>query len=371
MRKRIQAILLAAALLLPLAARGEFGTGGQMISPADLALVPEDRIVSRVRAACGNYSWSYAPKPYSEPDERIETSACGAAPTDPEMAAAAEILKLPGTLGFEMEWRNGWRPDTLTVSVWNTAVFDHPDRPDSEFLGTFTPEESRIELEPDRVYCFRGVWELEKSGNEYGEAEYYVVTGRMTEQETAEARARADAPFSEEDLRFLTVKIDGIECVLGTTTLRDLIRENKGLRWDQDDFGLIIMNSEAYADGEVYLYTENGSLDEPVTGMNAYWAYEIPVEYYGFDGKIGDVSTDPDNLWREGEYRLTEEELLEWADDDDFENSGLWDGMVAWMQKELHAASNSEGIWSATVTLSNGHELTVSTHESPVGLLLD
>ena len=80
MRKRIQAILLAAALLLPLAARGEFGTGGQMISPADLALVPEDRIVSRVRAACGNYSWSYAPKPYSEPDERIETSACGAAP---------------------------------------------------------------------------------------------------------------------------------------------------------------------------------------------------------------------------------------------------------------------------------------------------
>ena len=46
-----------------------------------------------------------------------------------------------------------------------------------------------FELEPDRVYQFHAVWELDAADDEVGEADYYVVTEHMTEAEISAAES--------------------------------------------------------------------------------------------------------------------------------------------------------------------------------------
>ena len=227
--------------------------------------------------------------------------------------------------------------------------------------------DSRITLEPGRVYLFRAVWEKDAPDEEYGTADYYVVTEQMSEQESAAARARVNAPFSEEDLRFLTLRIGNAECILGASTPRDLM--DQGLLCDIED-DVIVIRLEGCENGEIYVYAENLSPDEPIRSLNAFWAYEMPLDYCGFNGIIEDPDTDPDNTWLPEEYRWTAEELRESEKDDDFENCGLWDGMISWMGSRFHMEESTEGIYSVVVTLSNGCELSISSHDSPVSLAL-
>ena len=321
---------------------------------------------SRFWVASGNYTWSDAPL-YFKPEERVESEACGAAPTDPETNASSEHLKLPEASVFTLEWDNGWQADSVSVRAWNSAVFEHPDRADDYLLEEADLPDSRITLEPGRVYLFRAVWEKDAPDEEYGTADYYVVTEQMSEQESAAARARVNAPFSEEDLRFLTLRIGNAECILGASTPRDLM--DQGLLCDIED-DVIVIRLEGYENGEIYVYAENLSPDESIRSLNAFWAYEMPLDYCGFNGIIEDPDTDPDNTWLPEEYRWTAEELREAEEDDDFENCGLWDGMISWMSSRFHMEKSTEGIYSVVVTLSNGCELSISSHDSPVSLAL-
>ena len=368
MKKRMMAVLLSLMILalLPVSVHADFGPSGRMVSPAVLVLVPESRMNSRFWVASGNYTWSYAPL-YFKPEERVDSEACGAAPTDPETDASSEHLKLPEASVFSLEWDNGWRADSVSVSAWDSAVFEHPDRADDFLLETAELSDGRVTLEPGRVYMFRAIWEKDAPDEECGTADYYVVTEQMSEQESAAALARIEAPFSEEDLRFLTLRIGNAECVLGTTTPQDLM--DLGLLCDVED-DVIVIRLENCDSGEIYVYTENMSPDEPIRSLNAFWAYDMPLSYCGFDGIIEDADTDPDNTWLPEEYRWTAEELREAEDDDDFQNCCLWGGMISWMESSFHMDESTEGIYSVVVTLSNGCELLISSHDSPVSLAL-
>ena len=367
--RKALALLLALLLLsIPICGSADFGSGGNMISPATLVLIPASGVHSRFWVYCDNFSWSYAPL-FFKPDERVETESGGAAPTDPEVLASADRLKLTGSSAFTLSWEDGWRPDTVSVRIWSADVFDHPDQADDFSLGEKDLPYGRIVLEPDCLYQFTAVWER-NHGEERGQAEYYVITEQMSDQETAEARARVSAPFSKEDLQLLTLKIGDAECILGITTPQDLI--DQGLDYYVDFDGSYTVRTDPDQEGEVYVYSDgNNAPDQPITSVNAFWAYEMPLEYCGFDGIISDANTDPDNLFLPEYDRLTEEELRELVEEgNEDDNTGWWGGMIYWMYSRFNVEESVEGIYSTVVTLSNGRELSISSHDSPVSLAL-
>ena len=368
MKKTIM-LLVVLVLLLSVAAPGlcDFGRAGNMVSPAVLSLIPQNSVTGQAWVASGTYSWSYAPL-FFKPDEREGAEASGPAPTDPAARDSAVHLKLPGASNYMLYWEDGWAPDTVSVSVWDVAVYEHPEETEAYFLGTKDPAWDRIVLEPDRIYVFTAEWIRDYPDEEEGRAEYILVTDRMTEEETARARGKGYEPPTEEDLRLLTIKVDGVDIVLGQTTGLDL--EKQKIFRDYDYDGSLELSSDMDGAGYVYAMTENEEPDQPIVTVDAFWAYDLPIEYCGFDGMIGDPDTDPDNLWLEEEYRWTAEDLKEMEEEDDWENAGMWGGMINWMASLGHLEESVEGIYSTTVTLSNGQRLSISSHDSPVSITL-
>lgn len=359
------ALLLAWLLLLSVPACGsaDFGSNSKMVSPADLVLVPASAVNSRFWVSSGNYTWSY------NPDGRADTGTIDAGLTAPEALASAGRLKLPDSSAFTLSWDNGWAPDEVSVRMWSADAVDHPEQADDFLLGEKDLSDGRIVLEPGWLCRFTAVWEKDHGHEENGRADYYVITEQMTDQEAAEARARADAPFTEEDLELLTLKIGSVECILGITTPQDLI--DQGLYYDFGFEGDYTFRTDPEQLGEVYVFSEGNAPDRPITLVNAYWADDVPLEYCGFDGRIRDVDTDPDNIWLPEDERWTEEDLLEAAGEDgESETGGCWSGMICWMYSRFHVEMTSDGIYSAVVTLSNGRELSISSHDSPVSLQL-
>lgn len=362
MMKKATAILLGLVLLfVSLPACADFGGGGNMISPAVLTLVPQSRLTNRFWAVPSRYTWSYAPL-YFKPEERRNSEAAGPAATDPEVNTAAAHLKLPGTSSYALSWTSGWSPDKLAVSSWKTEVYSHPEQADEYTLGTADlPADGQIELEPDRVYQFHAVWELDYADDEVGEADYYVVTEQMTEAEAAAAEARVNAPFSEKDLMLLTLKIEGVDCVLGTTTPRDLSRAGLRVDLEYDDTVSITVSEDPY--GYIYARTVDGTIDSPIYDINAYWGYEILIEYCGVilsEPSLG-TEDDSDEDWDEDDWDDDNE-----PDDED----GLWAVIAGLTDHPVFVEESVEGIASTVITLSNGQELDVSEHSSPVSLTL-
>lgn len=368
MKKRMMAAALALLMAMAMAAPGsaDFGSAGNMVSPGVLVLIPENPENSRTWIDCSGYFWSYAPL-FFKPDDRVTTGAEGAGLADLDTEDSTAWMKLAGPAVFTMAWDDGWAPDVLSITSWDSALFGNPGDAESLFKGAAEPEDGKITLEPGRIYRFMAEWVRDYPDEEYGEAEYILVTEQMTEEEAAAAKARVGAPFSEEDLPYLTLKIGDAVCVLGTTTPRDLRAQGLICEPDMDCFTIRMEDVE---NGDIYAYTKNLSEDEPIIALNAFWAYDMPLEYCGFDGSIGDPETDPDNTWLEEEYRWTAEDLREAQAEDDFENRGMWSGMVRWLRGSFHTEESVEGIYTAVITLSNGRELSISSHDSPVGLSL-
>lgn len=366
MMKRTGAILLGLVILfVSLPACADYGSAGNMISPAVLNLAPQSRETNRFWAEPSRYTWSYAPV-FFRPEERRESEVTGPAATDPEVNTAARHLKLPGVSAYSLSWDSGNNPDKVTVSSWKTEVYAHPEQADEYALGTEDLEvKGRIELEPDRVYQFHAVWELNYADDETGEADYYVVTEQMTEEEAAAAEARVSAPFSEKDLTLLTLTIEHVDCVVGTTTPQDLA--DAGLFVDLEYDGTVCITTTDDPYGYIYAATVDGSMDSPIYFINAFWGYEVLIEYCGVilsEPTIEDED-DADDDWDE--------------DDDDDEDDGLEDGDGLWgfwpavaemTDNPFYVEESEEGIASTIVTLSNGQELDISEHSSPVSLTL-
>ena len=346
MKRRIT-VLAALALLLTLAvglAQADWGRAGNMISPAGLGLVSENAMVDRFCTGCSRYTWSYAPL-YFKPEEREKSSLEGPAPTDAEVLTGARHVKLPGATGFIIEWLSGWSADSVTVSSWSVDVFGHPDRADEYYMGQTEPAYDRIVLEPGRVYQIHASWGTDPLDEEYGEADYYIVTERMTEEETAAAAARVGAPYTEEDMSYLTMRINGVDCILGQTTPDQLKRsglnigvENDGTYYAVGDGGF----------GFVYMQTENGGSDDPVVSLDAFWAYDdLSIVYRGY----GETTEQTDD-WDPDDD--------DWDTDDDDDDD---DDDISWPEG-YYMDVGVEGICTEVVTLSNGREVKISDHGS-------
>ncbi len=353
MKKRAAGICLSLILLVLLGctAHADFGHAGVMVSPCFLELVPQSSLIRRCTLYSGNYTFSCAPL-YFKPEEREVQNACGPGLTDPETESASVHLKLPDVSIFEMEWKNGWKPDKITVSAWDPALYENPERKDDLFLESFTVENNRVVLEPDRVYQITGEWIQTSPSAEFGQAEYYLITEQMTGDEIAEAREREAGAYTEEDLRYMTLKLNGVDYTLGMSTPQDLIDNGWHLADVRDV--LIFQDEEAFSD--VYVTTENNDLREPMLSISAMWAYEATVEYCGFSWN----TEDDDDLY-----------------DDDWEDEDIPDGdeelsydMVSWMEENFPMDTSADGIYTVIIPLSNGREVEVVNHDSPVSLRL-
>lgn len=356
MKKAITILLALALVIVSLPAFADYGSAGNVISPAVLVLKPESRAVNRFWARPSRYTWSYAAS-FINPEERENSEVTGPAATDPEVNTSAQHLKLPEASVFTPGWESGSNPAKITVSSWKAEVFAHPEQADQYALETADlPLGEPIELAPDRVYQFHAVWESEYASEETGEADYYVVTEQMTEEEAAAAKARVDAPYSEKDLQLLTLKIEGIDCVVGTTTPQDLAKAGLYVSQEHDGTATITVSEDPY--GYIYAQTVDGTMNSPICQINAYWGYEIQIEYCGVTLSEHSVDTEDDS---DEDYDPTE---------DEDEGDGLWDIIAKLTDNPLYVEESPEGIYSTVVTLSNGQELLVDHHDSPVSLCL-
>lgn len=167
------------------------------------------------------------------------------------------------------------------------------------------------------------------------------------------------------DQYHLALRIDGRPYILGKSTPQDLI--NYG--WDDytvEQDGTIGFHVD-YNDAWIYMYTEHGTLDEPILAVNAFWS-ESETEYCGFDGAFNDGQLDdPDTVWYE---EMTVDEIMEHYFDDDFKIYGNWEGLRNWLTTMYGAVETDEGICQAMIPLHDGRTVYVSTHDSPVRISL-
>lgn len=366
MMKKATAVLLGLILFfVSLPACADYGSAGIMISPAVLALVPQSRLTNRFWALPSCYTWSYSAS-FTRPQERKITEVSGSAATDPKVNTSLAHLKLPGASVYRLSWESGDRPEKVTVCSWKAEVFSHPKQADEYFSGPMNLQaDGTLELEPDRVYQFHAVWELSYETDESGEADYYVITEQMTEAEASAAEVRVSAPFSEKDLMLLTLKIEGVDCVVGATTPKDLV--NAGLSVFQEFDGTVTITTTDDPYGYIYTQTVDGTMDSPIYSINAYWGYEILIEYCGMilsEPTIG-TEDDADDDWDEDDWD---------EDDDDLADAngywGIWQVLAGLTDIPFYVEETEEGISSTVITLSNGRELYVSEHSSPVSLTL-
>ena len=197
MKKTFWSVFFAEILFLMLVSgmgHADFGHAGVMVSPCILTLIPESRLVQRATMRSGNYTFSCAPL-FFKPDEREQHEAHGPGLTDPETESVSVHLKLPGASYYEMEWWSGWDPDEITIRSWDRSIYENPDRKDDYFLGSDVAEYNRIILEPDRVYQITAEWIQSRPDDEFGLAEYYLITEQMTETEIESEKTREAAPF--------------------------------------------------------------------------------------------------------------------------------------------------------------------------------
>lgn len=363
MMKKATAVLLGLVLFfLSLPALADFGSAGKMVSPAVLSLAPQSRTANRFWAFPARFTWSY-PRFFFEPEEREFSEVSGPEATDPEVNTQTAHLKLPGASPYRLSWESGYSPDKVTVRSWKSEVYAHPEQADEYSLGTADLQAGGlIMLEPDRVYQFHAAWDPEYEAEESGEADYYVITEQMTEAEASAANARVSAPFSEKDLMLLTLKIEGVDCVLGTTTPRDLADAGLSVFPEYDGTVAITAGEDPY--GYIYAETVDGGMNSPIYFVNAYWGYELLIEYCGVILSEPSVGTE-DSPEEDG----FDEDIEDEPDDGDV-LPDIWQVIAGLTDNPFHVEQSVEGIDSAVITLSNGYELHVSEHSSPVSLSL-
>ena len=170
--------------------------------------------------------------------------------------------------------------------------------------------------------------------------------------------AGTEAALSETDRALLTLTIDGVDCVLGVTTPSEL--QAAGLYCTQEADGTVSVTDSEDPYGYVYARTADGTMDSPIVSLNAFWAWEMRIEY------CGAVLSEPAADENAGGEDFGDED----AGDGD-EPRGIWDVLAEITGQAPQVETSEEGISSAVFTLSDGRRLTVSEHDSPVYLELE
>ena len=186
------------------------------------------------------------------------------------------------------------------------------------------------------------------------------------ERKVAQAFTAAfTAKLTDRDLlTFVMYYGDELRYVLGETTLRDMMED--GWIPYMEDIGVFSLYDISEDPTGVLLYTEHGTLDEPIVAMDAMFQEFMQVEYCGFDGTVGIHADDPDEYWYPDETGLELAALLE----DTGERIDLWNGLVNWLVTDFGAEQNEDGIYEAKIPLTDGRTLYVSSHDSQVRISL-
>ena len=191
----------------------------------------------------------------------------------------------------------------------------------------------------------------------------------------------AAGDLAEAEAKLLDIRIGGVDYTLGKSTPRDLIRDGWYCTIGNDGT-FIFPDMKGY--GEFYVRTPNGSVDEPISSIQCQFAYEMPIEYGGFDGYVNpDDPEDMDTVWRikhiealkeeirangedESDYRLSVDPW-EGCDEDEKGTGTYWDAMEDWI-RTLGEEEDWDNGTAVDLDLSNGYSLWIFTAKSPASV---
>ena len=233
----------------------------------------------------------------------------------------------------------------------------------------------------------------DEQGKELGQIKlfsYTVKTNEEGENVIATLAAAEDGMYqtaltpkpvdvlTEEELRLITVTIEGVDYVVGKSTPRDLIRN--GWTCFPEIMGVFTFE-DPEMNNYIEVWTAGFTLDEPIISISCQFAPGLDIEYCGFDGipdpdnpkdpdcgSFGD-GPDPD----EAEPETDEGENEPEADGD--EEEGPWEkdwvSLTEWVMAVL--GEGQEGMQpgdSICYPLSDGRFLYLYSNSSPIVITL-
>ena len=175
--------------------------------------------------------------------------------------------------------------------------------------------------------------------------------------------------LTAEEIRLLTVKIEGVEYILGISTPRDFIRN--GWKCKITRYASMYMTG-VNDDKAFFIDTEGGGLDEPVRRISLDTEPENRPEYCSFDGIIDpDDPEDPDAVWLKKAEEAEEAEETENSGTDGVERETPvrpWKGFCYWMKTagigEVEESPDEDDWWiKVYVELGNGRRLLIKGRE--------
>ena len=162
------------------------------------------------------------------------------------------------------------------------------------------------------------------------------------------------------DQELAMIRLDYRPVILGKTTPAELVNFGWDLSFEED--GTIVLSQDG-RDGMIFVTTEHASMNRPIMKVNAMWAEDLDIEYFGFDGYVSPYlaeGEDNDQRWnKEYSYEVL---INSWENDDIYIDR--WGALCNWLVDECGAKVSEEGIYEAEVVLSNGQTLYISSHDT-------
>ena len=187
--------------------------------------------------------------------------------------------------------------------------------------------------------------------------------------------------LTKKELRMMTVRIEGVDYIVGKSTPRDLIRH--GWTCFPEWTGAFTFE-DPEMNNTIEVETIGHSLDEPIVHISCQFAGDLDIEYCGFDG-IPDPKNPDDPDWgyytdepyegiQGGQVHDTEEapdQAAEYDPDDDYAWEKQWIALTEWIHDVLGAGqdTSSPGT-SVCIPLSDGRYLYLYSNSSPVSITL-
>ena len=183
--------------------------------------------------------------------------------------------------------------------------------------------------------------------------------------------------LTEEEIRLMTVRIEGVDYVVGQSTPRDLI--DHGWACFPELSGVFIFE-DPECNNSIEVRTRGESLDEPIISISCQFAYEADIEYCGYDGIL-----DPDNP-DDPDWGYFDEDPAEEPDDgtdetpdeaaapdpdDEYAWQKQWVALTEWIHDVLGAGQDTSAPGtSVCYPLSDGRYLYLFSNSSPIVITL-